>query len=175
MTIYLTQEYLKEILDYDLESGILVWKRREEKRNYDKTLNSKLAGKRAGCIEKDGYRQIRLDKQYYREHRIIWFWMTGSWPKDQIDHKNGIRDDNRWNNLREATPYENQQNRISRKQSISKYIGVYYQKGTNKFQAKICINNKRIFLGYYDTAEEALKAYSEAKSQYHQFQPTIRS
>lgn len=175
MTIYLTQEYLKEILDYDLESGILVWKRREESNRHDKMWNTTNAGKRAGELKIIGYRYIGINRNRYLEHRIIWLWMIGVLPTYEIDHINGIRDDNRWKNLREANSGEQKQNKSKQSNNTSGYTGVYFNKAVKKYHAKINVKRKQISLGYFDNIEDANQCYIDAKRKYHTFQPTIRS
>jgi hypothetical protein len=90
-----------------------------------------------------------------------------------IDHKNGNPGDNRWANLRECTHAENHQNRKQQK-NVSGFRGVYWHKGTKKWQAQIRVNNKLINLGYFDNPEEASKVYLAAKAKYHTFNPIPR-
>jgi len=98
----------------------------------------------------------------------------GEPPKYQIDHRNGIRSDNRIENLREATSAENSQNRTIRSDNASGYIGVFRKKRYKKWGAQIKINKKTKFLGYFDTPEQAHKTYLAAKSELHRFQPVPR-
>jgi hypothetical protein len=98
--------------------------------------------------------------------------MTGELPKEQVDHINGIKDDNRWINLRGATNGENQQNRKNQKNK-SGYRGVHPI--GNRWQTLIRVNKKLIHIGCFETPKEAHIAYLEAKAKYHEFNPTIRS
>jgi hypothetical protein len=83
------------------------------------------AGAIAGCYSVgDGYRQIRINKHPYKEHRLAWLYMTDAWPKREIDHVNGGRIDNRFCNLREATPAENRRNSRNRINNTSGFKGV---------------------------------------------------
>lgn len=167
MTI--TQEQIREVLDYNPDTGHLTWKVARGHRR---------VGDRAGGIDiTKGYRSVRVLGKAYKEHRLIWLWYTGSFPKDHMDHINGVRDDNRIANLRECTNQENSQNRtvFNNPKKRSKYIGVSYRgklKG-NQWRARIMLNNKDIELGYFNTEEEAHQAYVEAKAVYHTFQPTV--
>lgn len=144
---FLTYEQAKEMFDYDLEKGILIWKNCLSK--------PRLNGTVAGYLDSKGYVSIGIKKIEYKSHRIIWFLMTGKWPKNQIDHINGIRNDNRFCNLREATGSQNNAN--SSKRNSTGYKGVC--KNNNKWQSQIKIDGKKIYLGLYDTPEEAHAVY----------------
>ena len=90
----LTQQRLKQVLGYDPKTGIFRWKVRRPKRK---------PGDQAGCLNKEGYVKISVDGASYTAHRLAFFWMTGKWPTPMTDHFNGIRNNNRWENLREVT------------------------------------------------------------------------
>ena len=147
----LTYEEVKEMFDYDLEKGILIWKTRP--------VNSKyLIGTIAGWINKSsGYVLVKVKRKHYSSHRVIWLWMTGKWPENQIDHINGIRNDNRFCNLREATSSQNNANKSKR--NSTGYKGIKKCKNHNKWESRIKINGKNAYLGSYDTPEEAHAAY----------------
>ena len=99
-------ETIEELLNYDSETGILTWK--ETKRNRKK-------GERAGCVDNLGYRVLSCgSNRNFKAHRLIWKLMTGEDPKGTIDHINGDRDDNRWENLREADMSQQNFNKKSR-------------------------------------------------------------
>ena len=112
MASWITQEYLKEILDYDFKTGIFTWKF---------THGNVKKGNRAG-YNSNGYRQIQLgyqsDCRTFKEHRLAFLYMIGRFPDSSlvVDHINGEKDDNRWCNLREVTQRENMQNCKSYKQ-----------------------------------------------------------
>lgn len=145
----LTYEEVKEMFDCDPEKGILIWKN-----SLIKTLN----GTAAGWINKStGYARVQINGTYHQIHRIVWLFMTGKWPENQIDHINGIRNDNRFCNLREATPSQNQANKSTSVNNVSGYKGVH--KNGKKWRAQIEVNRKKIHLGYYDTPEEAHTVY----------------
>ena len=94
---------LKEVLGYDAKTGVFVWRYVRKGMSSNRSLV-------AGMPRKvRGYRYIRIDGQLYAAHRLAWLYIHGRWPVDQIDHINGIRDDNRLVNLREATNGQNQQ------------------------------------------------------------------
>ena len=139
----LTQEYLKNILDYNPEIGLLSWK--VSRGNVKK-------GSVVSYVE-DGYIRIGIDGIVYQAHRIIWLWMIGEWPELHLDHINGDRSDNRLCNLREATYSQNAQNRKLANNNTSGYKGVSFK--SNKWVAGIN-------LGAFNTKEEAALAYNEA-------------
>lgn len=148
----ITQEYLKSILDYDPETGVFTWK---------VTRGRAVKGRIAGSIIAHGYRGTKIDRIYHLMHRLAFIWMTGSCP-DFVDHINGVRDDNRWSNLRPATRSENNRNSRSRPNSTSKYLGVYWCKFFNVWKSAVSVSGKRIGLGSFHSEIEAAKAYDKA-------------
>lgn len=152
----INQELLKEHLEY--RDGHLWW--------IKPTSSRVKAGRQFGRYDR-GYRDGMLKGKSYKEHRLIWLYHYGTWPKNQIDHINGIRDDNRIENLREVTNQQNQFNKKSREGSSSKYKGVDWSKRDKKWQAKYRYNGKRHYLGYYATEEEAAEAYRKATEHLH--------
>lgn len=126
------------------------------------------AGAIAGsCTRADGNIQIGISGKYYMAHRVVWEMVNGPIPSGAvIDHINGVRCDNRLSNLRLVTRQENQQRQLG----VSGYVGVYPYKSTGKYQARICVLNRGISLGIFDTAEQAHKAYLAAASKlgYHE-------
>lgn len=97
----LTQAKLKELLEYDPISGVF-----RRKIN----IGGAKIGDIAGTDNGDGYMKIRVAGKSYKAHRLAWLYVMGRWPKNDIDHINGVRCDNRIINLREATRAENKQN-----------------------------------------------------------------
>jgi len=161
----LTQQYLTEILDYDANTG--VYTRLTSYRQYK-------IGDRVGCINSDGYRQIKIKGKIYLEHRLAWLYVYGYLPTQQIDHRNGIKDDNRIGNLREATHSENQQNRGTHKNNSSGYTGVSFHKASGKWKAYIQKDGKLVHLGYHATPELAYATHLKAKAELHTFNPVPR-
>ncbi len=149
--IPLTAARAREAWDYDEEMGRLIWKK---------------WGKVGGCLRSDGYRVIRIDEWNYQEHRVVWLWKTGAWPAACIDHIDGVRDNNRFANLRDTTLAVNAQNqRRASSASQTGFLGVKASGG--KFQARIFSERKRLILGTFPRAEEAHAAYIEAKRRLH--------
>jgi hypothetical protein len=100
--------------------------------------------------------------------------MTGEWPTKGIDHKNGIRGDNRFSNLREADQSQNNENQPMKRKNSKHPVGVCFHKETGKFRARISKNKVEAMLGYFDSPEAAHKAYLEAKKVIHTFNPAPR-
>jgi hypothetical protein len=148
---------LFEFFDYDQSAGRLHWKKIVPP-------NTLKVGTRAGSLHKLGYRIVRLMGKFYREHRIVWAMQTGSWPENFIDHVNGIRDDNRFENLRAVTESENSKNRRRGKNNKTGVNGVHVQDG--KFIASIRVDGKGIYLGSFSTLEEAAKEREKAENYY---------
>jgi hypothetical protein len=148
----ITAEKLRARLDYDPATGLFTW--RENQRRH--------SGKLAGTIGVRGYIQIMLDKRQYRAHRLAWLHVHGAWPATALDHINGIHDDNRIKNLRLATPSQNGANRVINGRSTSGFKGVSFQKDRSKWRAQIRVNWKPLYLGLFETAEDAHAAYLAA-------------
>lgn len=143
----LDQKMLKEVLKYDPKTGIFTWL---VNRGCQKRGN--IAGN-----ENEGYILIRIFGFLYRAHRLAFLYMNGEFPKLHIDHINRNGCDNRWKNLREVTQRKNTLN----KKNNNKYPGAFYRKRTKKWEAQIRINTKSIFLGSYETPEEATEEYQK--------------
>lgn len=161
----LTHERLLELLDYDPKEGSFRWRVRR---------GGVRAGTLAGGDHGTGYKVIGIDRRLYLEHRLAWFYVHGSWPSDQIDHINGVKNDNRIVNLREATTSQNHQNMPVMSRNRSGFTGVHRCKMTGKWCAMICVAGERYNLGRFDTAALAHEAYVNAKAEKHKFNPSTR-
>jgi hypothetical protein len=153
----LTQEFLKDILSYAPETGVFTWLIAPSQRTK--------VGMVAGGISTKGYRKIRVGGARCSASRIAFLYMTGRHPKGQVDHVNGVRSDDRWENLRECTNGENQCNSGVRKDSGTGFKGV--KLGQSRYIARISKNGKRHYLGSFSTPEEAHKVYCEAADRLH--------
>jgi hypothetical protein len=160
------EDYIKENLWYDPETGYLWWSIRGVGRQFDKPL---------GHVDKDGYICVFINKfgkpWQPKAHRLAWFLYYGAWPENQIDHTNGIKNDNRISNLRQATSAENNVNKSKQKlykgqPCSSQYKGVYWDRGGKKWRVGIRVNRRLILLGYLDNEEEAALAYNKAALEY---------
>jgi hypothetical protein len=152
----LTAERLRELVYYDPETGIFI---RKVATGYTKV------GDVVGYKDTYGYLECFVGNKSFKAHRLAWVYMTGEFPKDQIDHVNGIKDDNRWCNLREATSRQNLANTKRYKNNSSGRKGVYRDKH-GKYIASIVVNYKRIYLGYFQDLEDAHEAYKDAAIKY---------
>jgi hypothetical protein len=148
----LTAERLQEVLDYDPETGVFVWKR--------KTGSRAKPGQVAGNAHSLGYRFLCVDGRRYKEHRLAWLYVHNVWPLGDVDHIDGRRDNNAICNLRDVSRSVNAQNmRLARAHSAAGLLGVRKTKN-----GRWCA---RINIGTYDTPEEAHAAYIEAKRRLH--------
>jgi len=164
--VMLTYERAHDRLRQDPETGELYWK-------IDHWKKVK-AGQVAGDLYRNGYRRVCLDSKDYLAHRVVWLMTYGVWPEVQIDHINGNRTDNRVCNLRAATSGENHQNLARRLDNSSGRIGVSQWARTGKWRADITVKGRQVYLGTFNTAEEADVAYREAKARLHTFNPIPR-
>ena len=160
-TARLTAARACEVLNYDPETGSLTWRIARP---------GCVAGAGAGAINSEGYVQIEIDFVLYKAHRVAWLIMTGAWPNGQVDHINRTRDDNRWANLREASPQDNARNRSA--VGRSGIVGVWV--AGNKWEAGIGVDNKTIRLGRFASKQDAAKARRSAERIYFgDFAPSI--
>lgn len=153
-------ERLREVLDYDPETGIFVWKVR---------LSRKCrVGTRAGHFHRQGYRVITIERANFMAHRLAWLYVTGAWPSNHIDHIDGNPDNNSWGNLRDVGHEINRQNiRKPYRSNTSGYLGVNWHAICNKWRAAIRLNGKGYHLGLFDDPAKAHEAYLEAKRKMH--------
>lgn len=146
------QEELKELLEYDSETGWFTWK-------VTRGSNA-LAGNRAGANAGNGYRHITIHRVHHYEHHLAWLYIHAEYP-DEIDHINGVPNDNRITNLRLCTHTQNNFN-MEFPVGQSGFKGVYPNKSGLKWRAQIGFGGKQIHLGTFDTREEAHEVYMEA-------------
>jgi hypothetical protein len=151
----LNVETLNRSLAYDPGTGVFTRKQTE-------TFNPRVkAGEPAGHLNRDGYVYIRIGKVSYLAHRLAWFCIHGRWPLE-IDHANGVKNDNRISNLREATRSQNMANTNVPKNNTSGAKGVYFDKVNQKWMAYIMLNQRAKNLGRFDSFEEAVSVRRNA-------------
>lgn len=159
----LDQKRLKELLHYDPETGIFTWKVKR------KSVN---AGDVAGFC--DRYWIIRVDGKNYLAHRLVWLYVTGEWPQHQIDHKDLIKTNNRFSNIRLATPKQNGQNKPLFKNNKSGVAGVSWNIRDKLWQAHLRIDGRLTNIGTFDNLFDAAAARYSAECKY-QSHRTIRT
>jgi HNH endonuclease/AP2 domain len=145
---------LRDILHYDPDTSVFRWK--------IAPCRSVKAGNIAGHLCKEGYRKIKIHDHTYFAHRLAWAWFTGGWPKEEIDHFNLDRADNRFRNLREATHSQNRGNTRAHSPNKSGLKGAHWRKDTRCWRAEIRFDRKTHSLGHFPTPEEANEAYRVA-------------
>jgi hypothetical protein len=151
---------LRELLNYDPDTGVFTWRIAANR--------AVPIGRIAGYVSADGYRAIRINGRGYPAHRLAWLYAKGTFPGTALDHMNGVRDDNRISNLREATAAQNAQNR-ARPQGANPHIGVYWYAQRRKWRALIWVAGRVKHLGLFTTPEAARDAYLQAKESLHPF------
>jgi hypothetical protein len=152
----ITQAELKALLDYNPDTGVFTWR-------VDRTGGTK-AGDTAGCKHKDcGYIRVKLNEKAVYAHLLAWLYIYGKLPQQQLDHKDGCRTNNAISNLREITNRENQNNQ--RRHREGKLVGAHLHKKTGRYESSISIDGKKVYLGIFQTEEEANAAYLKAKAQ----------
>jgi len=152
---------LREVLNYDPETGVFTWKVRAGARG--------LRGSVAGSVDpsRRGYRRIKIRRKFYAAHRLAWLYVYGTWPLQDIDHVNGATDDNRISNLRTADFSQNAMNRVYENHPTG-VIGVTHAKTkSGGFVASIFHYGKSVSLGTYATLEAATAARRAGEAIYH--------
>lgn len=151
----LTVERLRDLVHYDLDTGIFTWR-------FGRAGASQ--GAVIGRINRlrRGYRYVCVDRGVYSAHRLAWFYVHGRWPKADVDHINGICDDNRIANLREATRSQNLFNARKHVDGAAPYKGICWDRSRDKWIAVIRVDGRQKNLGRFYSAEEARDAYVAA-------------
>lgn len=143
----ITADRARQVLSYDPETGILV--RKSSRQRPD------CVGYPIGYKMKIGYLAASIEGKIYYLHRLAWFLHYGEWPSGEVDHINGIKDDNRIANLRIATRSLNGANRPKQKNNTSRCKGVYWHKKAQKWMVSIQVDGKQIYRGLFEDWELA--------------------
>jgi hypothetical protein len=144
----LTRARLRELLHYDKDTGEFRW--------LERVSNEVRPGSVAGYVE------IRIDQRAYVAHQLAWLYTTGRWARPLIDHRDGNSTNNRWSNLRRATPSQNSANSRRSRQNTSGYKGVCLCRRSGRWRAFICKQGRVIHLGTFATPDAAHAAYMVA-------------
>lgn len=163
----LTQKRLKELLKYNKSTGMFIW--------INPTSNRVSKGKICNCIMNNGYIVIRIDKVNYLAHRLAYLYVLGYFPEHDVDHKNGIKNDNRWKNLRHVSRVCNSQNAKLINTNKSGFIGVYKHSKNNSWIAHIRIGDKKIHIGSFKSPELAAVARVEFENNHPNWNCNYRS
>lgn len=151
----LTAERLRELIEYDPETGAFTWAARSRP--------GVRVGDPCGRISHHGYHEIGVEYSLRRANRLAWLYMTGEWPDGDVDHINRDKADNRWCNLRLATRSQNSSNvDPARRRNTSGFIGVTFDKARDKWRAQIRIDGRKVNLGRFSDPVEAAKAHDDA-------------
>jgi len=162
----LTQAEVRELFTYDKKEGLLRW------RNPSGRFGRIPAGSVAGSTtNKEGYRYVTINGKLYRESRIIWLWMTGEWPRVQVDHEDRNTGNDKWNNLRLASRSQNKANSGKYggkpKSSLLKGVQAVQKARSIRYRAIATKDGVREHLGYFDTEELAHAAYLKRATELH--------
>lgn len=165
-----SKEELLELLEYSPETGEFTWRARPlsmfPSAPKGKTWNAQFAGKKAFTVRNgNGYLCGYINYVKLYAHRVAWKITNGNEP-DQIDHVNGIRDDNRISNLRAATFFSNAKNTSRRVDNTSGVTGVTWVKPARKWKAFINSDRKHTIIGMFDVFEDAVKARKAAELEF---------
>jgi len=153
----LSQDLLKEMFDYDPDSGVFIAK---------VTVNQRKKGDVVGSIGNDGYLYTLINNKLYYLHRLAFLYMEGKLPPGQVYHRDKNKINNSWNNLKHSTNQENQRNLSIRADNTSGITGISWHKDVNKWQANIKVNGKLKHLGHFNKLKEARIARRAAEGKY---------
>ena len=154
----MTRKQLKTALHYNPKTGTFTWR-------VNGLNQHQREGKQAGCPTPDGRFVIGIRGKRYLASRLAVFYMTGRWPRNQVDHINCDAADNRWCNLRQATSSQNLHNMRIKNNKVG-LKGVVLCTYTGRYRARIRVGYRNVHLGRFDTPEEAHAAYVVAAKKY---------
>lgn len=155
----LTVRRVRYLLAYNPKTGKLTWKVRQSIRVQ---IGDEITGRM-----KQGHLRVSIDYRRYLAHRVAWFHFYGRWPRGRLDHKNTKENDNRIRNLREATHPQNLWNRGAQHNNMCGLKGVSYDDRRDRWFARIMVNGKLHWLGYFVSAKHSHSAYVKAADKLH--------
>lgn len=148
-------ELLRSLVNYNPKTGVMSWREKEVKHPTHKSWNTKFANKPIRTIDGKGYYHFNFNGKFYRVHRMAWLYVTGEMP-NVIDHKNGVRTDNRFSNLKNTNQQGNHLNQRLNSTNTSGVAGVYKNKSKDLWCAQIKFNGKTRHLGSSKSFFEAV-------------------
>jgi hypothetical protein len=155
----ISHEEVQFWFDYQPDTGWLIWRTSPK--------HDVKVGDRAGCDRGDGRWVVKVRQKMYLTSRLAWFWMTGEWPSGEVDHKDRNRSNDVWTNLRDVPKSVNNQNKAVQHRNTSGVVGVDWNKQKGKWRARLSLKRKIVYLGWFDTFEEAVQARKAGeKAQY---------
>jgi len=152
----LNQQIVMSLLSYDKDTGTFIW--------IIKGRYNHRTGCVAGYLNTDGYQYIKYKDKNFKAHRLAWLYVYGEWPNGHIDHVNGTRNDNRISNLRVVSYRENNLNQKMHREG--RLPGCFYEKRWKRWQSNIQLNGQHLYLGLFDTEQEASNAYFTYKKEH---------
>ena len=155
----ITQQYLKEVLEYDKDTGKFTWRAVV-------TPGSQIIGEEAGIIMNTGYVLITFGAKSYLAHRLAVLYMEGYLPLEDVDHDNRKRSDNAWDNLKVCSRSVNLRNAAMKSNNTSGITGVHWSKAADKWVASIYTDGSTKFLGLYEHKLDAANARKKAEIKY---------
>lgn len=159
MKTTLTLYELKRLLSYDPNTGIFT--------RLVSLTSAFPVGSSAGRTDKDGYLRITLKRKVYFSHRLAWFYIYAEWPSGNIDHIDMNKKNNKINNLRTASIFENARNKGKLTTNKCGYKGVAKNSHSKTWRSTITANKKTIYLGSFRNKEDAAIAYDKAAIRLH--------
>lgn len=154
----LTQKRLQQVLNYNPETGVFTWA---------VCFGNARINMVAGSIKSNGYISIGVDKKRYHAHRLAWLYVYGEWPKNDIDHVNRDKTDNRIANLRVVSRSVNLVNTSRRQNNKSGYKGIWWDKNRQNWQVRISVDKQQKNLGCVKTLDEAVALRKAAEKSYY--------
>lgn len=152
-------EILHQQIHYNPDTGVFT--------SLVSRANNKIkVGSVLGSVHGGGYSWIAINNRRYSSHRLAFFYMTGKFPENGVDHINHDKLDNRWCTLREATQNNNCKNRSIGKNNKSGVVGVFWNTNLGKWGCCICVYGKNKHLGLFTDKQEAVNARKQAEDKY---------
>lgn len=161
-----TAAQIAELIVYNPDTGTFTYKARSGEDRATSRFNTQYAGRTAGHIGDKGYVSVSLRNVGYAAHQLAFLLMTGSWPTKAVDHIDGNKTNNAWNNLREVTVQQNATNRALPAKTRSRVVGVNWNPKREKWIARITVSGRTIYLGEFTELVDATATRKAAERSY---------